>query len=161
MSRSLLLLVGLLVAMTPPAEAADKRPITVDDLFRFQRVSDPQISPDGSQVVYAVSVITDPANNKTSSNLWLAVTDGKTPPRQLTTTDKKDRHPRWSPDGKRILFESDRSGESQLWLIDVSGGEARQATKIATEARTGVWSPNGKLIAFVSAVYPENSQKPF
>ena len=82
-------------------------------------------------------------------------------PRQLTTTTKKDRHPRFSPDGRRILFESNRSGENQLWLIDLSGGEARQLTTIASEASTGIWSPDGKQIAFVSAVYPEYSDKPY
>src|SRR5262245_46386281 len=92
--------------------AAEKRPMVIDDLFRFKRWSDPQISPDGTQVVYVAAEITDPAKNKSHSNLWLAATDGKSPPRRLTTTDKKDKHPRWSPDGKRILFESNRSGET-------------------------------------------------
>src|SRR3954454_22949387 len=148
MPRVILLLTGLLTLMTPTTEAAEKRPIKVDDLFRFQRVSDPQISPDGAQVVYVVSVITDPANNKSSSNLWLAATDDKTPPRQLTTTEKKDRHPRWSPDGKRILFESNRSGDTQLWLIDLGGGEARQLTHVSTEAGNALWSRDGSHIAF-------------
>ena len=67
------------------SSAAGKRPMVVDDLYRFRRVSDPQISPDGSQVVYVVGIITDPAKNKSHSNLWLAAADGKTPPRQLTT----------------------------------------------------------------------------
>jgi dipeptidyl aminopeptidase/acylaminoacyl peptidase len=74
---------------------------------------------------------------------------------------KKDRHPRWSPDGKQILFESNRSGDNQLWLIALDGGEARQLTTIATEASTGIWSPDGKTIAFVSAVWPEYSAKPY
>jgi dipeptidyl aminopeptidase/acylaminoacyl peptidase len=147
--------------MTSPSQAADKRPITVDDLYRFQRISDPQISPDGSQVVYVISTITDAANNKSSSNLWLAATDGKTPPRQLTTTEKKDRHPRWSPDGKRILFESNRSGDTQLWLIELAGGEARQLTHVSTEANNALWSRDGSHIAFVSAIFPEFSDKPF
>jgi dipeptidyl aminopeptidase/acylaminoacyl peptidase len=136
--------------------------MTLDDLYRFKRVADPQISPDGSQVVYVLTTITDPAQNKTKSNLWLATTDGKSPPRQLTTTDKKDSHPRWSPDGKRILFESNRSGgEPQLWVIDTGGGEARQLTHVGTGAGNALWSRDGSLIAFVSAVFPENSDKPF
>jgi dipeptidyl aminopeptidase/acylaminoacyl peptidase len=91
----------------------------------------------------------------------LAATDGKTPPRQLTNPIKKDRHPRWSPDGQRLLFESNRSGDMQLWIIDLHGGEARQLTTIATEAGNALWSPDGKWIAFVSAVYPEYSDKAF
>src|SRR5262245_49588517 len=143
------------------ADAGKRRPLTLDDMFRFQRVADPQLSPDGRWVVYVVTTVTDKDKNQTQAHLWLAGTDG-TPPRELTTVaNKKDRHPRWSPDGKQILFESNRSGESQLWLIDMGGGEARQLTTIATEANNAIWSPDGKSIAFVSAVYPEYSEKPF
>ena len=85
-------------------------------------------------MVYTVGQILDVATNKTISNLWIAATDGKTPPRQLTTVEKKDSHPRWSPDGKKILFQSNRSGESQLWIIELSGGEAKQLTTISTGA---------------------------
>jgi dipeptidyl aminopeptidase/acylaminoacyl peptidase len=142
--------------------AAEKRPMTIDDLFRFQRVADPQINPDGSQVVYVLTSITDPAKNKTKSNLWLVAADGKSAPRQLTTTEKKDSHPRWSPDGKRVLFESTRSeGEPQLWLIDLDGGEARQITHLSTGAGNGVWSRDGSLVGFVSTVFPDFSEKPF
>jgi dipeptidyl aminopeptidase/acylaminoacyl peptidase len=141
--------------------AAEKRAMTIDDLFRFRRVADPQISPDGSQVVYVVTTITDAAANKTQSNLWLAATNGA-PARQFTATEKKDAHPRWSPDGKRILFESNRSGgENQLWVIDLAGGEAKQLTHIITGAGNAIWSRDGSHIAFVSAVFPENSEKPF
>jgi dipeptidyl aminopeptidase/acylaminoacyl peptidase len=131
----------------------------LDDLFRFQRISDPQISPDGSLVAYVVSTV-NLEKNETVSTIWLAPTTRGTP-RQLTTTTKKDKHPRWSPDGKQILFESNRSGDNQLWVIAVDGGEARQVTSIASEAATGIWSPDGAWIAFVSAVYPEYSDKPY
>jgi dipeptidyl aminopeptidase/acylaminoacyl peptidase len=152
-------LVCLLALAAPAAALAqNKRPMTVDDLFRVQRIADPQISPDGKQVVYVVTKV-DLPGNQSSSTLWLA--DGSAPPRPLTTTTKKDRHPRWSPDGKQVLFESNRSGSNQLWVIDVGGGEARQLTTIATDASTGTWSPDGKTIAFVSAVYPEYSDKPY
>lgn len=145
--------------MTTTATAA-KRPMKLDDLFAFKRVSDPQVSPDGSLVVYVVTTV-DLPGNKTISNLWLAATDGKTPPRQLTASDKKDRHPRWSPDGSKILFESTRSGKSQLWLIELAGGEAKKLTDVSTEASNAIWSRDGSHIAFVSAVYPEFSEKPF
>jgi dipeptidyl aminopeptidase/acylaminoacyl peptidase len=152
-----LLLVVLVAASS--ARAAGKRPMALDDLFRFRRVADPQISPDGKTVVYVVTSV-ELAGNRTSSNLWLASADGSSR-RQLTTAAKKDRHPRWSPDGKHILFESDRSGDNQLWVIAIDGGEARQLTTISSEATTAIWSPDGKWVAFVSTVYPEYSQKPY
>ncbi|HEV3144606.1 MAG TPA: S9 family peptidase [Gemmataceae bacterium] len=156
------LLTCFLILVVPmSSEAANKRAMTIDDLLRFKRISDPCISPDGKWVAYVVTTITNPAENKSSANLWIAATDGQSPPRQLTTTEKKDRHPRWSPDGKQILFESNRSGKNQIWLIDVHGGEARQLTNLSTEAGTAIWSRDGSHIAFVSAVYPEFSEKPF
>jgi dipeptidyl aminopeptidase/acylaminoacyl peptidase len=160
MKRILAPLVCLLAVLTPThVLAKDERPMKVDDLFRFQRVTDPQISPDGKTVAYVVTTV-DLAGNKTTSSIWLAPTaNGK--PRQFTHSSKKDRHPRWSPDGKHLLFESNRSGENQLWVIDLNGGEARQLTTIASEAGNALWSPDGRSIAFVSAVYPEYSAKPY
>src|SRR5437870_8457711 len=105
----------LLAAGADPAVAADKRPMKVEDLFRFKRVADPQISPDGKWVAYVVGSV-DLSANKVPASIWLAPTD-KGEPRQLTNAaGKKDGHPRWSPDGKQLLFESNRSSESQLWL---------------------------------------------
>jgi dipeptidyl aminopeptidase/acylaminoacyl peptidase len=161
MKRFAVLLACLFAIILPTAApAAGKRPMSIDDLFRFKRVSDPQISPDGRLVAYVVTTV-NLAGNSSSSNIWLAPTTKNGNPRPLTNTTKKDSHPRWSPDGKKILFQSTRSGDSQLWVIDVNGGEARQLTTIASEASTGLWSPDGKWVAFVSAVYPDYSDKPY
>src|SRR5438093_520309 len=126
-----LAVLALALIMTKTAPAAEKRPMTLDDLFAFKRVADPQISPDGSQVVYEVTEITDVAANKKHTHLWIAAIDGKTQPRPLTSSGKADKHPRWSPDSLQVLFESNRDGKSQLWLLDLkTGGEARQLTTI-------------------------------
>jgi dipeptidyl aminopeptidase/acylaminoacyl peptidase len=159
MNRVVALFLCLLVAA--PAAGQQKRPMQVDDLFRFKRVSDPQISPDGKWIAYTITTVEDVDSNKRSTNIWLASTDGKTQ-RQLTTSTKSDSHPRWSPDGKYILFQSNRSGSQQLWVIDVvGGGEARQLTNVSTGAGDAIWSPTGTHVAFVAAVYPEFSDKPF
>src|SRR6266849_3851003 len=171
MKRSLALFVFLFLPTV--AIAADKRPMKLDDLFAFKRVSDPQISPDGKLAAYVVGEV-DKEANKIPSSIWLVATNplppfqdfgrqiGKSEPTRLTNAPgKKDKHPRWSPDGKSILFESNRSGENQLWLITLDGVEAHQLTKISTEASDAIWSRDGKQVAFVSAVYPEYSEKPF
>ena len=62
------------------------------------------------------------------------VIDGSGAPRRLTSSSKRDAHPRWSPDGKWLAFESTRDGESQLYVIAADGGEARQVTSISTGA---------------------------
>src|SRR5262245_23585979 len=113
---SLSLLV-LLFAFPAAVYAEGRRAMKLDDLFRFQRVADPQISPDGKHIVYVITSV-DLADNKTTSALWVAPTD-KGAPRALTNPGpgKKDRNPRWSPDSRRVLFDSTRSGESQLWVI--------------------------------------------
>ncbi len=164
--RRLLVLIGAFAALViagnaaPLLQAADPRPMRLDDLFAFQRVAAPQISPDGKSVVYQVTTV-DLARNSTSTALWLASTDGKTPPKQLTDPQgKRDANPRWSPDGERILFESNRSGSMQLWIL-TADGQVKQLTHISTGARHGIWSPDGNRIAFVSSVYPEFSEKPF
>ena len=148
-------------ALVTHAAAADKRPMQVDDLFKFKRVASPRISPDGKLVVYQLTTVSLEAN-KSSTALWVAATDGKTPPKQLLDpAGKKDTNPRWAPDGKRILFESNRSGTTQLWLTNADGAEPKQLTTLSTGASNGVWSPDGAHVAFVSAVYPEFSEKPF
>lgn len=139
--------------------AAFARPFTLDDLFKFHRVADPQLSPDGRTVVFTV---TDPlrAENRSKSDLWIIPAAGGEA-RQLTHSPKNDRHARWSPDGRWIVFESTRGGSLQLWIMPVDGGEPRQLTTISTEAGNPVWSAQGDKIAFVSAVFPEFSEKAF
>ena len=140
--------------------AAQPRPMTVDDLLRMHRVADAQISPDGKQVAYVVTDVLK-EENRTNSDVWLMAADGSGTPRKLTSSPKHDRHPRWSPDGKWIAFESTRGGTSQIYLLPADGGEARALTSLSTGASQPVWSADGKMIGFVSAVFAEFSSKPF
>ena len=161
MRHSTLLAAGALaLAFCLAPDPALARPLELDDLFKLKRVGDPQISPDGTRVAYTVTeVLKD--ENRTNSDVWLIAADGSGDPRKLTASPKHDRHPRWSPDGKWIAFESTRDGASQIWLLPVDGGEAKKLTTISTGASSAVWAPDGKSLAFVSAVFPEYSNQPY
>jgi dipeptidyl aminopeptidase/acylaminoacyl peptidase len=147
------LLAGLLlmtIAASPLLAAG--RPMKIDDLLAVKGVSDPQLSPDGSQIVYVVSEL-DKATEKSGTSLWIVPTSGGQPKR-LTTTPGANNHPRFSPDGKSIAFISSRGGSAQIWLLPLDGGEARQLTKLPVDVSGPIWSPKGDKLAFAAEVYP-------
>lgn len=134
------------------AQEQRKRAITFQDLISMHRLSEPQISPDGKWIAYAVST-PDLEANKSVRNIWIVATSGGES-RQLTRSGS-DARPRWSPDGKKLAFLSGRvENNPQVYWMDLTGGEAHRVTSLSTGADNELWSPNGKTIAFVSSVYP-------
>ncbi|MCP4416192.1 MAG: S9 family peptidase [Chloroflexi bacterium] len=127
---------------------AEKQPITAEDLYKFELVSDPQLSPDGGHVIFGVSRV-DRETEKKYTNLWLVVSDGSSPPRQFTYGDQNDMHPRWSPNGRNIAFLSNRKDreQSQLYIIPLNGGEARPVTEMVGKFAGFSWSPDGRSFA--------------
>lgn len=158
-TRSTVLLLVLILALSLTGMAQTKRPVTIEDMGTMKRIAAPALSPDGKWVAYTVST-PDVKANKNSSDIWISSLDGKAH-RQITTNTASDRNPVWSPDGSQIAFESSRSGENQIWLINVNGGEPRQFTTLSTGASQAVWSPDGSILAYVSEVFPEYSHLPF
>lgn len=124
-----------------------KRRITITDLLHLKFVADPQISPDGSRVVFAVKTV-DREQNRYCSHLWLAeVASGAV--WQVTHGPVGDSLPRWSPGGERIAFLRTQDESTQIWLIPTHRDKARQLTRLH-EGSLGapVWSPRGDRLAF-------------
>ena len=140
-----------------------KRTIQKEDLFKFKFLKGGRLSPDGKQVVYAVSQA-DAEKEEEFVALWLMdIESGKT--RQLTAGVKADTSPDWSPDGRQIAFLSTREGSPQIYIIPVNGGEAQKITDMKQAIGGGpVWSPDGKYIAFTAGPKmeaPPDPSKPY
>jgi dipeptidyl aminopeptidase/acylaminoacyl peptidase len=149
-----LLAIGTLALATPIlASAQEPLPFDVHDLVAMDRVSDPQVSPDGSSVIFVVSSL-DLEANRRRTDLWLTGISGNGL-RRLTTHEASDHSPRWAPDGENILFLSTRSGSSQVWRLDIQGGEARQISDLPLDVGNLVLSPDGEHLAFTLEVFPD------
>lgn len=144
------------------SRSKDKRPsLSVDDLWAFERLGSPSLSPDGSFAVCSVTR-SSMAGNKSSSSLWLLPTGSTRPaPRRLTACGDKDGQPQWSPRGGHIAFlaRREQQGEKdktpQLYLIAPDGGEAERASQFAPGIESFKWMPDGKRIVFSAWVWPE------
>jgi dipeptidyl aminopeptidase/acylaminoacyl peptidase len=132
---------------------AQTHAFSVHDMLAMQRISDPQVSPDGETIVFVVRS-TDLDGNRGRTDLWLVGTDGSAL-RQLTTHSENENNPRWAPDGESIWFLSTRTGSSQVWRIPLGGGEGQQVTHLPLDVGNLVVSPDGRKIAFTLDVFPD------
>jgi dipeptidyl aminopeptidase/acylaminoacyl peptidase len=133
--------------------ASAKAPFTFDAMMKLARLSEPQLSPDGRLVVFTSQTVDMSANSK-PSQIWLVALDGGIP-MQLTKDGASNTRPRWSPDGKRLFFVSNRSNGSQIWSMNSDGSDPRQVTNLPTGADGVTVAPSGKWILFSSDVYLE------
>lgn len=140
--------------------AQSRRPMAADDLYNLRFVADARISPDGSRVAYVCTWVDRDDRTRYRSALMLAPSDASSPPRKLTSGQYRDTAPRWSPDGRRIAFLSDRGGDKpQLHVLPLDGGDALRLTDLKYGAGAPVWSPDGARIAFAASVdIPEIEQ---
>jgi dipeptidyl aminopeptidase/acylaminoacyl peptidase len=152
MKRTTFVAFLLCASIALPSSAA-KRAFSIEDLYRARSISDLTLSPDGSVLAYGVST-TDLAHGKRTSHIWLQDADGGNA-REVTRGDS-DASPHFAPDGRSLVFvRSDKDGASNLFVLPLRGGEAKQLTSISTGVSDPVISPDGKWIAFASDVYPE------
>jgi dipeptidyl aminopeptidase/acylaminoacyl peptidase len=141
---------------------AEKRPITEKDLWDFVWIGDPQISPDGSRVAF-VRVTVNEKKEGYNTSIWSVPVAGGEAPRQMTKGDH-DTTPRWSPDGKFLLFlrSSEKDGKPeppQLAMLPMAGGDSFVFTDLPKGAGSPVWAPDGKNVAFTSDTNAEDLAK--
>lgn len=159
--------------MTAPSE---KRPLTAEDLFKFQMIDDPQVSPDGTQVAFVKTWLNEAQNNYRANIFVMDLANKET--RQLTHGERQDTRPRWSPDGQVIVYLASVEGSSQssaqdvasnvapasdflgklpqLHVISSSGGTAKVITDLAGGVQGHTWSPDGQKVAFTTLVSAED-----
>ena len=135
------------------------RPLSPDDWFGFQAVSDLRIAPDGAAVAYLVTRY-DQESDESRGALWLANWTGDASV-QLTRGESVS-EPRFSPDGRYLSFLSARpaEGKAQLWVLDRRGGEPRQLTHVTGELSGYEWSPDSEHVVLVMRAGEEKAPKP-
>ncbi len=152
-----LIFVGVIVSMPCGRVAAagsdQTHPFSVRDMLAMDRISDPQVSPDGKWVIFVVRR-TDLEANCGRNDLWLVSTDG-TGLHRLTSHVQSDTNARWGPDSRTVWFLSDRAGSSQVWRIALDGGEAEQITREPLDVGNLAISPDGRQIAYTMEVFPD------
>jgi dipeptidyl aminopeptidase/acylaminoacyl peptidase len=147
------LFAGLAMAAETPTPSV--RPITHEDLWLMKRPGALTVSPDGRWFVVAV---TEPAyeEGQGRSDLWVVSSDGKGPLRRLTSGKGSEGDPVFSPDSTRLAFTAKRDEDeaSQVYVLDLAGGEAQRVTNWPGGAKSPKFSPDGSAIMFVGRTYP-------
>jgi len=164
-----IVLAPICIAQTVPTTPTQpKRPMTFEDMMKMKRLGETAVSPDGKWLAYSVTTVDLEQNTKTPE-LWIqaiAPPAGSGPnsessvPMKIAVAQAHDGGVQFAPDGKRILFLSNRGGSEQIWIADFDAAtgataNAKKLTSISTEAGDAIWSPDGKAILFTSAVYPD------
>ena len=123
-----------------------------EDVYELRWADDPRIAPHGRSAAY-VSWRLEREENDYASAIWLVPLDGSGKPRRLTRGEKQDGSPRWSPDGSRLAFVSNRETKAkQLYVLPLGGGDPQRLTDLDEDVTEVVWSPDGARIAFSSRV---------
>ena len=135
-------------AQTPSATSDGAKPLTPEASLNLRTISDLRFSPDGSRLVFVVTE--PPKGTERARHIWLyEKSTGAS--RQFTFSAKSESAPRWSPDGAKLAFLSNREGDQQqIYVLSLSGGEGVAITKGKRSVSHFEWSPDGKQIAFVA-----------
>ena len=152
-------LLSLFAARAEPADTPVRGPLTADDVYRIQTLSDPQVSPDGLWVAYVVTT-NDRSADEERSAIWMVSWDGKQRLALTAAAGDTDK-PRWSPDGRYVSFLGSAAGSDkpQIMLLDRRGGEAMPLTAVTGDIHDYAWSADGRRVV-LSMDQPGDSSKP-
>ncbi len=140
----------LLCAAPVFASTAASQYFESEDIFALEYANDLQVSPDGKQIVY-VRNSNDIMTDGTHSSLWLL--DVKTGQQSPLFVDQFNYgSPRWSEDGNRIAFISDRSGSRQIHVHYVKENKTALVSQLTKSPGNLTWSPDGEQLAFTMNV---------
>lgn len=154
---------AMLLCVSNPMDAQERRPLQVDDMFAIKGVGAPVISPDGAWIAYTVSE-TSLEDERSETRIWM-VSAGGGDPMPMTAAGSSAGNPKFSPDGKYLSFTASRGdtaspggGKNQVWLLDRRGGEARQLTEVEQGVGGYSWSADGtRLLLSIRDPEPEDT----
>jgi len=132
----------------------DKKILTYDEIIKIHRISGPEISPNGKMVVFDAAKYSF-ETNKGLNQAWIVpLTGGEA--KEIPGMEKGDQKPKWSPDGTKLSFISERTGSAQIFIVDASSfKDPIQITNIPTGVDDYKWSPKSDYIIFHSQIFPE------
>jgi dipeptidyl aminopeptidase/acylaminoacyl peptidase len=156
-------LTAVAVMLMAASVAAQKRPVTIDDVMQLKNVGSPLVSPDGTQILYTVrqwepSSERDKDRMESRTRIWKVAANGSAPGRQITFGERGDTQPQWSPDGQFISFVSARGAAAgpdepprpQIHLMRADGGEAWKLTDTKEGVTGYAWAPDSSRIAYLT-----------
>jgi len=146
MKRFLIILLLSISALTINAQ---KRAMTIEDMWNMKRITSFDLSPDGKSIVFAATSY-DMDKNKGNSDIWMIKSDGKYL-QSIKNSDAGESAPKFTRDGNKIAYEL----KNNIWLCNLDGTNNSQLTDLYTGASGLVWSKDGQFALFISSVYPD------
>jgi dipeptidyl aminopeptidase/acylaminoacyl peptidase len=143
-----------LIAAAPVIAVAAPHPFDAHDLVMMDRVSDPQLSPDGEALAFAVRS-TDYAANKGVSSIWTVATHEGSTPQRLTDGGSGASSPRWSADGTSVYYLAAKDGVSQLWRVAAAGGSPVEVSGLPLDVDGFRLAPDGRHVLLAIDVFTD------